>query len=213
MLSYSETNIKIDLKIDFLTKWIQTGFKDSINIARNISDDDLRKKLNLLFKTYQLGLNNNVEDFNDYDDLEEFLSTIEFFFSEDVDNVFDYVFAPAWNKNTNELTVVDIDDYSDDLIVIDDDEYIDQFGEQNLYFVIKPIMEHTIDTIIKNCQNNKFNSVFVGDTLVNAITTEELQYCRESFIDYINKVRESLIKYLNDKNLSAMSDTTGSGEF
>lgn len=211
MLDYSE--IKTDSKFDFLTKWVQTGYQDSIKIAKNISDDKLRERLKRLFKAYQLGLNNNVEDFNDYDDLEEFLSTIEFFFSEDVDNVFDYVFAPAWNKNTNEFTVVDIDDdYPNNLIVINDDDYIDQFGEQNLYFVIKPIMEHTIDTIIKNCQNNKFNSVFVGDTLINAISEKELRDCRDAFVDYIKKVRESLINYLNDKNINAMSDT-GIGEF
>lgn len=212
MLDYSE--IKTDSKFDFLTGWIQTGYKDSIKIAKNISDDELREKLKQLFKTYQLELNNNAKNFDDYDDLEDFFSTIEFFFSEDVDNVFDYVFAPAWNKNTNEFTVMDIDDYyPDDLIVMNDDDYVDQFGEQNLYSVVKSIMEHTIYTIIKNCQDNKFNDVFVGDTLVNVISEKELRDCRNSFINYIEAVRDNLIKYLSATNISAMSDTTGSGEF
>ena len=214
MLSYSDTNT--DSKLDFLTKWIQTGYKDSIKIARNISDDELREKLKQAVKAYQMVVSDNMDNILDYkDNVEDFLLTNEFFFSENIDNVFEYVFTPAWDPKTNEFTVIDIDNVNDSLIAIDDkdNEYIDKYDCQNLYTVIEPIMKGVVNTIVKNTNDKNCNFIFNSNKLVKTITVEELDECRESFVDYINKVRESLIKYLNDKNISTMSDTAGSGEF
>lgn len=218
MLQYSE--IKTDSKLDFLTKWVQTGYKDSIKIARNISDDELREKLKEAIKLYKIVVNDNIQNLfdaqNNIDDtIEDFLLTNEFFFLENVDNVFEYVFTPAWDPKTNEFTVIDIDDVNDSIIAIDekDEEYIDKYDCQNLYTVIEPIMKGIVNTIVKNTNDKDCDFIFNSNKLVKTITVEELDECRESFVDYINKVRESLIKYLNDKNISAMSKTAESGEF
>lgn len=218
MLQYSE--IKKDSKLDFLTKWVQTGYKNSIKIARNISDDELREKLKGAVKLYKIVVNDNIQNLfdaqNNIDDtIEDFLLTNEFFFSENVDNVFEYVFTPAWDPKTNEFSVIDIDDVNDSIIAIDDkdEEYIDKYDCQNLYTVIEPIMKSIVNTIVKNTNDKNCDFIFNIDKLVGAITSKELDECRWSFIDYIKKVRESLIKYLNNKNISEMSDTAGSREF
>lgn len=213
MLDYSE--IKTDSKFDFLTSWIQTGYQDSIKIAKNISDDELREKLKQAVKAYQTVVSNNMDNILDYeDDIDDFFCTNEFFFSEDVDNVFDYVFTPAWDPKTNEFTVIDIDDVNDNIIAIDDEdgEYLDKYDCQDLYLVIEPIMKNVVNTIVKNTNDKNSNFIFNSDKLVKTITKSELQNCRDDFVDYIKKVRESLIKYLNDKNISSMSKAE-SGEF
>lgn len=216
MLQYSE--IKKDSKLDFLTAWIQTGYKESVKIARNISDDELREKLKEAVKLYKIVVNDNIQNLfdaqNNIDDtIGDFLLTNEFFFSENVDNVFEYVFAPAWDPKTNEFTVIDIDDETNEIIALDDEEYLDKYDCQDLYSVIEPIMKGIINTIVKNTNDKNCDFIFNSNKLVKAITAKELDECRESFVDYINKVRESLIKYLNDTNISTMSDTAGSGEF
>ena len=216
MLDYSEINTNTDSKFDFLTGWIQNGYKDSIKIAKNISDDDLREKLKQAVKAYQMVVSDNLEHISDYeDDIEDFLLTNELFFAESVDNVDDYIFTSAWNSKTNEFTVIDIDDVNDSIIAIDenDEEYPDKYDCQDLYSVIEPIMKDIVNIIIKNTNDKNSDFIFNSDKLVKAITKSELQNCRELFVDYIKKVRESLIKYLNDKNISEMSDTAGSGEF
>lgn len=213
MLDYSE--IKTDSKFDFLTSWIQTGYQDSIKIAKDISDDELRERLKQAVKAYQTVVSNNMDNILDYeDDIDDFFCTNEFFFSEDVDNVFDYVFTPAWDPKTNEFTVIDIDDVNDNIIAIDDEdgEYLDKYDCQDLYSVIEPIMKNIVNTIVKNTNDKNSNFIFNSDKLVKAITKSELQNCRDAFVDYIKKVRESLINYLNDKNISSMSKA-GSGEF
>lgn len=220
MISYSETNTKTDSKLDFLTKWVQTGYQESVKIARNISDDELREKLKEAVKLYKIVVNDNIQNLfdaqNNIDDtIEDFLLTNEFFFSENVDNVFEYVFTPAWDPKTNEFTVIDIDDVNNSIIAIDDkdEEYIDKYDCQNLYTVIEPIMKGVVNTIVKNTNDKDVDFIFNIDKLVGAITAKELDECRWSFIDYINKVRESLIKYLSDTNISEMSKTAESGEF